>query len=248
MENIGKILICTLSIFIIGAVLLSRANINVEKSVKRSRWKKLLVYLIITHVTIICIVVGFFSLLVTIIIILGFYELASLYFKSPRAVTVRTFLLSLTIYTFFCHGLFSFSHQCSITQALFVYIIVFSFDGFSQLSGHMLGRTQLAPRLSPGKTMEGFAGGMLASLIITTSLKDMLEITWFGSLLWGSSIGITALCGDLLASFYKRITGFKDFGQLLPEHGGILDRFDSLFMPCGLTWLYTLQIKAEIVS
>ncbi len=102
-------------------------------------------------------------------------------------------------------------------------------DTFAYLTGSLLGRHKMAPVLSPGKTWEGFGGGMIFTLLggwlvwrITGSLGSW---TWMAISLIVVSLG---LAGDLFESGLKRTVKVKDTGNLLPGHGGILDRFDSL--------------------
>jgi len=102
-------------------------------------------------------------------------------------------------------------------------------DTFAYGIGSLIGRHQMTPLLSPGKTWEGFFGGMLASLAgawlcwkLTASLGDL---TW---IIFGFLISTLGLAGDLFESGLKRSVKVKNSGKLLPGHGGILDRFDSL--------------------
>lgn len=106
--------------------------------------------------------------------------------------------------------------------------LVWSADVGAYAAGRTMGRVKLAPRVSPGKTWEGLAGGVLLAAIVA----------WFAALLMGwplaplVAIGVaTALIsvvGDLTVSVFKRQSGLKDTGTLLPGHGGVMDRIDSL--------------------
>lgn len=100
-------------------------------------------------------------------------------------------------------------------------------------SGVLFGRHPLAPIVSKAKTWEGFVGSMLSCavagvLFLTLSFHE----AWWTGLLFGLAIGITATLGDLGESMVKRDLGLKDMGTLLPGHGGIMDRLDSL-LPCA---------------
>jgi phosphatidate cytidylyltransferase len=104
-------------------------------------------------------------------------------------------------------------------------------DSYSQLWGRLLGRHRLCPRLSPGKTREGLAGGLLTAVATAVALGSLMP----GAPAWArAALGLTtalaAVAGDLLFSWVKRRLGVKDFSSLLPGHGGILDRFDSLIV------------------
>lgn len=107
--------------------------------------------------------------------------------------------------------------------------------GFS--IGNKLGKIKLAPYISPGKTVEGTIGGILFSLVgaVLTNMVFSNPIPYKWALLYGLVVSIAAIFGDLFESAIKRGAGVKDSGSILPGHGGILDRFDSLIFvfPCA---------------
>jgi phosphatidate cytidylyltransferase len=100
-----------------------------------------------------------------------------------------------------------------------LFLCVLSFDAFSQFFGQIFGRNSLWRTISPNKTMEGTIGGLVICMLTSFFV---FHNPWKGLF-----IACYALCGDLLASFIKRRSGVKDFSNLLPAQGGILDRFDS---------------------
>ncbi|MFZ1824282.1 MAG: phosphatidate cytidylyltransferase, partial [Chitinophagales bacterium] len=123
---------------------------------------------------------------------------------------------------------------------IYVFLIVFVFDGFSQITGQILGKHKLFPVTSPGKTWEGLAGGAIFALI-----TGILTRTWINSnvpdaLLISFVLIISATLGDWLASYYKRRNEIKDFSKLIPGHGGMLDRFDSWIVAGGVIYLFDL--------
>ena len=125
---------------------------------------------------------------------------------------------------------------------LAVIALVWVNDTFAYLSGTLMGKHKLTPVLSPGKTWEGFAGGVIFTLLgawIIWKITGMLGMgTWMAIALIVSSLG---LAGDLFESGLKRTVKVKNTGKLLPGHGGILDRFDSLlFVAPGLLILIIL--------
>lgn len=112
-------------------------------------------------------------------------------------------------------------------------IIVVAADTGAYASGVMFGRTPMAPRISPKKTWEGFAGAALASAIAGVLLGlFMLGVGWWMGLILGLVILGTATAGDLGESMIKRDLGIKDMSSWLPGHGGVLDRLDSI-LPSG---------------
>jgi phosphatidate cytidylyltransferase len=95
-------------------------------------------------------------------------------------------------------------------------------------AGVLLGRHKLAPRISPGKTWEGTGGSvLLAALVGALVVPLMLDVQWWGGLLLGLAVVVSATVGDLGESLIKRDLGIKDMSHVLPGHGGVLDRIDS---------------------
>ncbi|MDR9396067.1 phosphatidate cytidylyltransferase [Pontimonas sp.] len=119
-----------------------------------------------------------------------------------------------------------------------VMIIVVSVDTSAYAVGRALGRHKLAPAISPGKTWEGLAGATLAGSIagVATGVWMIGVGPWWGVMI-GLVIVITATLGDLLESFIKREVGVKDMSSLLPGHGGILDRLDSVLPSLAVGYL-----------
>ncbi len=109
------------------------------------------------------------------------------------------------------------------------FIIVTVFDAFSQISGQLFGKRKLVPGISPGKTVEGLAGGLIAALTIAMLTGVWTDLKWFQILILGSGTALFSFGGDLSASWVKRRFAVKDFSTMLPGQGGFLDRFDSLF-------------------
>ncbi|HHW56581.1 MAG TPA: phosphatidate cytidylyltransferase [Clostridia bacterium] len=113
----------------------------------------------------------------------------------------------------------------------FVFVVSWMTDTFAYFTGKFLGNHKLAPTLSPKKTIEGSIGGIIGSLIssfIFVWLFPQTNVSLYVAILIGLFGSIIAQCGDLIASFIKRNCYIKDFGNTIPGHGGILDRFDSI--------------------
>ncbi len=112
-------------------------------------------------------------------------------------------------------------------------------DIFSMLAGLAFGRRKLAPVLSPGKTWVGAIAGLCAaaggSQLFAYCLPDLP--TWQVSIL-AAVLALVGLAGGLIASAIKRAAGIKDFGKVLPGHGGVVDRFDSLLCAAPVLWLW----------
>ncbi len=104
--------------------------------------------------------------------------------------------------------------------------------------GVVVGRHRLAPSISPKKTWEGFAGSALAcALAGIVCVQTLLDGPWWVGLLLGLLVVVAATLGDLAESLIKRDLGVKDMSSILPSHGGIMDRLDSLLASVGVVWL-----------
>ena len=105
------------------------------------------------------------------------------------------------------------------------------------VSGRFLGRTKLFPSVSPKKTVEGFVGGLLGALLVAAWLSLYSEKALWKWLIIASVLVITGTLGDLVESKFKRVAGKKDSGTILPGHGGLLDRLDSLIFASPFAFL-----------
>ncbi len=119
-------------------------------------------------------------------------------------------------------------------------IATFATDIGAFFVGKRWGRIKIAPKISPGKTLEGTLGGILASflslLVFTALVRRAFPFGWVELLLVSLLISVAAQLGDLTESMLKRYCGVKDSGTILPGHGGILDRLDSLIFSVPLTY------------
>jgi phosphatidate cytidylyltransferase len=105
--------------------------------------------------------------------------------------------------------------------------------------GWRFGRHKLAPRISPGKTREGLLGAVSFAMVAGALCMQFLieDGAWWQGLVLGLAVAVTATLGDLGESMIKRDLGIKDMGTLLPGHGGIMDRLDSLLPTAPVVWL-----------
>ena len=124
-----------------------------------------------------------------------------------------------------------------------IFIIAWSTDTFAYFTGILFGKNKLAPNISPKKTIEGSIGGVLGCAL-TTFIFSTIFIPEIGnlSLVFGIMGSAVSQIGDLNASMIKRNNGIKDFGNLIPGHGGILDRFDSILFTAPYVYVLYMLI------
>ena len=117
-------------------------------------------------------------------------------------------------------------------------------DTFGYIVGVLLGKHPLVSKISPKKTWEGLAGSLLFTMIGgALAFEYIMDMHWWIGLIVGLMIVFTATCGDLIESAMKRDLSLKDMGTLLPGHGGMLDRLDSVVLSAPAMWLALELVK-----
>jgi phosphatidate cytidylyltransferase len=125
-------------------------------------------------------------------------------------------------------------------------LTTFASDTAAFFIGRALGRHKLAPHISPGKTWEGAIAGVFGAIIVSlffvlpTPLK--LPLSWWQAIILGLLVSIFGQLGDLVESLFKRNMGAKDSGRLLPGHGGLLDRIDSVIFAGIMVYYYVIWV------
>lgn len=218
--------------FVIGALGLAKANQKKTPEDKKEAWKKYWLYLLIVWPLLWVFQNESYQLAGAILCIIAIGGLAEvmlitwgkwmLFFSSSIFYVVVALLFLLITY-------FDF-------PLTYIFFSVVIFDGFSQLTGQLIGGPKILPTISPKKTLGGLIGGCA---ITTTTLLLLTNQTL--SLGFVAITCIPPFVGDVLSSLLKRKAGVKDFNNLIPGHGGLMDRFDS-FMFTAACWVLTIFI------
>ena len=133
---------------------------------------------------------------------------------------------------------FSVTDNSFTLEVFFLFILIWSSDSFAYFSGRLFGKHKMAPKISPKKTWEGFAGGVILTLVLSFFIEKFhadLRGNW---MIVGLLVSVFAPLGDLVESQLKRNFGVKDSGNIIPGHGGILDRLDSFIIAAPVVYLY----------
>lgn len=225
---ITQIFVATLSGFAIGTVLMALSTRRTSPQIAREHWKKFGMYFLIVHTALACAAAGPISMFVFVVLIvtLGALELRNASRRLENRPRGIRFIIWVT-FTVVASITVLMIPMLEPTTWMYLYLLVAVFDGFSQVVGQLVGRRLLAPGISPGKTIEGAIGGLVAALTVGIVFRDMVWPEPLQALLLAAGISFAGLCGDLAASLVKRRAGIKDYGTALPGQGGILDRFDS---------------------
>ena len=161
---------------------------------------------------------------------LGNSIIGQLYIAVPLALTIR---LTLVV------DPFSSMTQYNGLLLLAIFIFIWVNDTGAYLVGSRWGKRRLAPNISPKKSVEGSIGGLILVLLSAVILRLLLfpELSWLRILLIATVVAVFGTIGDLFESSLKRQAGVKDSGKLIPGHGGILDRIDSLLLAVPAVYL-----------
>lgn len=125
---------------------------------------------------------------------------------------------------------------------MMILITIWICDTFAYTFGKLLGKHKLYEKVSPNKTIEGGVAGLSGAILTVVFVKmfNILPLDWLSAIVLGTTVGIFGQMGDLVESWFKRDTGVKDSSALLPGHGGMLDRFDSLIFLSPAILILTL--------
>ncbi len=122
---------------------------------------------------------------------------------------------------------------------LYIVLLITAMDVFAYIGGKLLGKMKIVPKISNGKTVEGTFIGLIFTVSIASMIRDLVNLDIYFSMFVGFFIGVLSFLGDILESSVKRSVGVKDSGNLIPGHGGLMDRLDGyiLVLPVFYTFL-----------
>jgi phosphatidate cytidylyltransferase len=229
---------------LIGFISFYFINRNKENPEARKSWIKTIVYFVIINIVALSILINpiAFRCLTVLIIIEGFYEIFRL-FRESCYQWKGFFLFSILLFALFSSGFFIFSGM-EKELIFYSFAMVSIFDSFSQITGQLWGRRKILPKISPNKTITGFIGGFMVVILSGILLKGLIAVPVLKAIILAAGVAVFAFIGDALSSYYKRKHEVKDFCNLIPEHGGFLDRFDSLIAGGAWVAFYVFLINA----
>lgn len=181
-------------------------------------------------------------LLISVVLVIANF-IAALYQKSEKPFTSIAYTICGLIYIILpistTNFIIQYNSEFQPLLLLSVFILAWCNDTFAYLTGVKFGKRRLFERHSPKKSWEGFVGGFIFTIIagiVISKFSNIFAIWhWVAISIIVSSVGTL---GDLVESMFKRQMGVKDSGKILPGHGGILDRFDILFIVLPIVWVY----------
>ncbi|WZL74879.1 phosphatidate cytidylyltransferase [Clostridiaceae bacterium 35-E11] len=189
----------------------------------------------LTHTTMNLIILWFFS---SILLVL----LHNLFKKDANVIASSITLIGIYYIVFFVYHIIFIENYSNYHMLIWmVFISAWATDTFAYFTGYFLGSKKLCPNISPKKTVEGALGGIIGSVLSSFLFAYYVipELT-VHCMIIGFIGSILGQIGDLTASIFKRQAGIKDYGKIMPGHGGILDRFDSILFTAPAVYYYMI--------
>lgn len=224
--------------FAVGGVAILVLNRKSDLVQRKARWVKYIFYLLVVAITVWCIQFGFMHYLAMVLLVIGAYEILSGWRSSSQGMSFL--VISVVFYAAIALGFYQFSSQVALERVLYVYTVVFTFDGFSQITGQLFGKRKILPKISPDKTVAGVIDGCIMGIATGLFVMQWLDMSRYAIVFSPLLLCTAAFAGDALASWYKRRCGLKDYSNLIPGHGGVLDRYDSYIVAGAVFWLVYL--------
>jgi phosphatidate cytidylyltransferase len=229
---IGALLAVSVPGFALGALGMALANRHAGSELARRRWLKFAVFCGIVHAVLGAAVAGTVAIR---LLFLGIVLACGVeYLRAWRRIAPPRPWPAALIALLLAAGAVAGALLNGAAVLVWCFLVIACADGFAQVVGQLIGRRPLASQVSPAKTTEGAIGGLVAALIGSAALHDIVALPVAAAAACGAAIAAAGLAGDLGASWVKRRAGIKDYSQLLPGQGGFLDRFDSLVAALAL--------------
>lgn len=178
----------------------------------------------------------FFSFFIFLVFILFFRNQQTLEFNAPLVTSISLFYISMGM-SFLIFIAENQNYEGAIMLG-FVFLIQWSNDSFSYLIGKWMGKRILFPAISPKKTIEGYVGGLICTLLFALLICNLVDLDYLQAMTVAFLICLGGNAGDLMESKIKRLLGKKDSSQLLPGHGGFFDRIDSIILSVPISYLF----------
>ena len=186
------------------------------------------------------------SILFAIIGLICFYEMWQLRIGKTKILALlyvlSPFILIQILIWYYLSGNHDGFYYWGDELILRILFVTWSFDSFAYIIGVKFGKNKILPAISPKKSWEGFFGGMIITIILTFLYCLYNEENFINYLLTAITIPFLATLGDFIESAYKREAGVKDSGNLIPGHGGMLDRMDSLLISISFSAIIIIII------
>lgn len=182
------------------------------------------------------VVSGFFEYVMYIFPVFWLYAIIKLsqYERNKIDTLSRSQILVMGLFAIspFCASLYVL-HSNGVAWIFMFILVVAAADSGAYFAGKAIGKRKMLPRLSPNKTIEGLLGGLVSSIVVAVIFllyMDLTAIQYIAMIFISALVAVVSVMGDVFESMMKRIAGVKDSGDLLPGHGGVLDRLDG-YMP-----------------
>jgi phosphatidate cytidylyltransferase len=228
--------------FLLGGIGIILINLKCDSEKRRANRIKYFVYLVLSALIISAVYSDkvFFVGLSIIIFSASLFEILKTGSEKGSGTSSKSHFVKALMILIIAAVLFSLFILLPTNIIISTYITVIIFDGASQIVGQLFGKRKILPVLSPGKTVEGVAGGTIIAVATTVILSGYAGLSVIQSLGAGLLVCAAAFSGDAAASAFKRAFNVKDFGTILPGQGGVLDRYDSFIASGAMIGLISL--------
>lgn len=174
-----------------------------------------------------------FKILFITLAIISIYEMWKIRKNKPKILPLLYIIIPFYIILFT-----PFTNEKNLI--LLMYILTWAFDTFAYIFGINFGKTKMIPSISPKKSWEGFIGGFISTIIVSYfASRYFIEISFNNIMIISILLPFTATTGDFIESYYKRQADIKDSSNLIPGHGGILDRIDAFMITIPILYIYS---------